>query len=579
MKAVTFFLLIDFFTFINKYLKYKTMKKIYVPGSKSISNRVLVLSSLSDEPTVLKHLLHCDDTHFMRESLQNFGISFKDLPNGDLKVFPSKQLKGNDSQNFIGNAGTASRFLSAFSLIINDSFSLRGIDRMHERPFEDLFISLQKLGIKINSQGKKGFLPVQFISQNKLKNNTISISGKVSSQFISALLLVAPKMKQGLEIKIEDEIPSLPYVKMTLELLKIWNVKMEISKDFKYFKIFPGLESPQVFQIPADSSSASYPVAFSLLKNEVVSIENFGANTMQGDEKFLEIAKKMGAVVKKQKDQVLISPPLKRNSLGKINFTAMPDVSMTGMILAAVTEGYSEFHGLESLRVKECDRIEAMRLGLLALGVKIEIEGDIVKIWGQERLKVLDKNLIINSFDDHRIAMCFGLLRSIFNLNFEISDPTCVGKTWREFWLELADWNNQLRAVSSIIVKNDTDEFLIVRKPRKDHAWQFPQGGKESGETDKKAASRELAEECGKKINIKFLGEKPVGEYKYLFPNDFKRHDKNIEGAKVKFFRADLLEGRIEVDNNEIIDFSWVKKTDLVNFFEKDYLKVVLRFL
>lgn len=551
------------------------MKKIYVPGSKSISNRVLVLSSLSEKPTVLKHLLHCDDTHFMRESLKNFGVSFEMLENGDLKVFPLKHLKGNNSENFIGNAGTAARFLSAFSLIVDDGFSLGGIDRMHERPFKDLFVSLQKLGITIESRGQEGFLPVRFVNENNLKQNKISISGKVSSQFISALLLVAPKMENGLEIEIEDGIPSLPYVKMTLELLKIWKVKMEVSDDFKYFKILPGLKSSQVFQVPADSSSASYPVAFSLLKKEVVSIENFGANTMQGDEKFLEVAQQMGAKVEKCGDQVLITPFQERKPLGKIDFTMMPDVSMTGMVLASVTEGYSEFHGLESLRVKECDRIEAMRLGLVSLGVKIEVEGDIVKIWGQEKLNVMNKNLVIDSFDDHRIAMCFGLLRSVFDLDFEISEPDCVGKTWREFWVELADWNDNLRAVSSIIVQNDNDEFLIVKKPRKDHAWQFPQGGKEEGETDKKAALRELCEECGTQFNVKFLGEKPVGEYKYLFPKNFKRHDKGITGAKVKFFRADFLEGIVKVDNDEIIDFAWVSKNDFETYFEKDYLAVV----
>lgn len=602
------------------------MKKIFVPGSKSITNRVLYLSALCAEPTVLYGVLESDDTRYMRNALRNFGVRFEEVkvngqpqgiaPTNFLRVVPPDNFSKNFSENFIGNAGTAARFLSAFSLIAEGDFSLTGVERMSARPFGDLFAALRDLGVDVEDEGK-GSLPVVFSvggGQPQGIVPTVEISGRISSQFLSGLLLTAPRMENGLRVMVKDSLPSRPYIEMTLDILKIWGVDFEVDADFREFFVKPGLKSPGEFMIPGDSSGASYPAAFTLLSGKDISIENFGENPMQGDAGFLEIVKKFGGDFVRDGDGVEIisnkmtpSIPLNQKIQGEeetvifgswenpavLDFEAMPDVSMTGMILAAVGRGTTKFVGLESLRVKECDRIEAMRLGLVALGVDVKVEGDDMWITGnggdflkgQQRGIAPTENLVIDSFDDHRIAFCFGLLQKVFGLDFAIKDDHCVSKTWPNFWIDLADWQAKLRPVSGVIVRRNSEKYLIVKKPRKDHAWQFPQGGVDKGETLKRGALRELAEECGENLVVKIKGERPVGSYKYLFPEDFQRHIikkdgiLKYEGAEVNFFVADFVEGEVEVDGVELVDYKWVRKDELGEFFEGDYLEEVEQFL
>jgi len=192
----------------------------------------------------------------------------------------------------------------------------------------------------------------------------------------------------------------------------------------------------------------------------------------------------------------------------------------------------------------------------------------------------------INSYDDHRIAMCFGVLKAAIDLGADphqksrvkITEPECVAKTWPDFWLHLADWENQLRPVSALILTNN-EKYLIVKKPRKDNAWQFPQGGVDEGETGRQAAVRELREECGESLTVKIKGERPVGEYRYVFPKNFDRHDARIIGAKVEFFAADYVEGEVEVDQVEIVDFAWVSEKELESYFSTEYWHTVRDFL
>ncbi len=566
------------------------MKTISVPGSKSISNRVLLLAALSDKPMILENLLESDDTVYMRNVLSEFGVIFEDLGKKGIKVDPRGfNLSGEYKKLFIGNAGTAARFLSCVSLLLEkqEKFTLDGIERMRERPQEDLFRALRQIGVDVNCLKNEGFLPAKFSKSVLKKENKIRISGKVSSQFISGLLLVAPKLKNGLIIEVLNDIPSWPYIKMTLDILKIWGVSFEVSNNRKNFKISSGILAPKKYTIPSDMSSASYPILWSILKNKEVCIDNFGSKTLQGDERFLEIAEKSGAKIKREGDRCFIYPPNKIKALGNVDFSSMPDVSMTGMVLAAVTDGESYFTGLESLRVKECDRIVAMEQ-LKEFGVEFEINNDDVKIIGNKQLfEIRDNQSVdINSFDDHRIAMCFGVLRmslglgvDIYNKSwFKISEKHCVAKTWPNFWLDFADIEEQLRLVSAIIVKNG-NKYLIVKKPRKDFSWQFPQGGVDGNETFLQAAKRELKEECGKNLSVKFKGEKSVGSYNYVFPENFTRHNKSIIGAQIQIFKAEYLKGNVEVDNYEIVDYKWVKYEELSCFFEKEYFDNVQNFL
>ncbi len=575
-------------------------KRIVVPGSKSVTNRALVLSAISDSQTELLGILTCDDSEVLIKALENFGVRFERFGANNLRVFPPRELEGNGTENFIGNAGTSTRFLTALSLIVKGDYSLKGVARMHERPFQDLFDAVRSLGVEITFGRKENFLPATFKTTKKSsdsplfvkegdKGGVIKISGSISSQFLSGLLLVAPKMSQGLQIQLVGDLPSRPYVEMTLEMLRIWGVKYTVNEDFNVFEVFSGITSPGTFSIPADSSSASYPLLWSLLSGEPVEIENFGKVTLQGDEKFLDVVKRAGGKISRRGDTVKCTPPKNINALGTFDFSAMPDVSMTAMVLAACAKGESVFTGLQSLRVKECDRIAAMREGLEKLGVKVEVKGDTMAILGNYELRMKNEELnkeVINSFEDHRIAMVFGVLRSALKSNFKITHANCVAKSWPEFWLDLADWEGALRKVSAIVVRKPPaspltkggNTFLIVKKPRGSHAWQFPQGGTENGENAVSAAERELVEECGKSLKVKFLSE-PVGEYKYFFPADFHRHAEEFRGARVRFFKAKFLSGEVTLNTEELEDFRWVKKEELSKYFEKDYWEAVRKFL
>jgi len=573
------------------------MKMIRVPGSKSVSNRALVLSFLCEEAVALKGLLVCDDTRFLRHALDQLAEAPLQTPS-----VPTKSghlpLTGEARRDFfIGNGGTPARFLAALSLVVDQSFRLHGVDRMHERPFGDLFEVLKALGVAIESE-TPGFLPAKFEAKN-IQNKKISISGSISSQFISGLLLAGTKLPEGLIIQITDEIKSRPYVEMTVEMIQIFGGQVEVSDDFKQFHVLPGLKNPGTYHIPADCSSASYPLAWGLIKGEDVGIENKAEKTLQGDEKFVDFLKRLQAS----------SAPLRpeggsprEGGMVEFDFSKMPDVSMTGMIIAACTPGVWRFTGLESLRVKECDRIAAMEEGLKKLGVKVEVENDEVIIYGKSEWKIASQ-IIIDARDDHRIAMCFGILRNALDLDFEITDLHCVAKSWPSFWEDLADWSGKLRDVSSVIVSRsgpfspdksiplsppgkpgeqlpqqvgERKEYLIVRKPRKNHAWQFPQGGVDAGESFLEAAKRELAEECGAHLEIKFNNQNIKSIYKYLFPVDFRTCQGKKpchKGAKVHFFEAEYTSGEVEVDNEEIVEARWVEKEALKDYFSTEYFE------
>lgn len=561
------------------------MKKVYVPGSKSITNRALLLAALSGKSVVLHNILDSDDSRYMRRALETLGVQITPLGRNSVRITPPTELLAAGDELFIGNAGTAARFLSALSLVIAGQYTLTGVERMQERPQADLFAALSELGVSVACDKNDGFLPATFTGLAGLAGTSVSISGEVSSQFLSGLMLVAPRLEAGLEIHITDSIPSRPYVEMTLEMLKLWGAKVAVSDAFDHFTISPGFNAPTEYTIPSDMSSTSYPLAWSVLRGTPISIENFGESTLQGDEQFVEVIKATGAKVSRSGAKLQVEPQFDLQPLGDWNFSAMPDVSMTAMVLAAFCPGESTFTGLESLRVKECDRIFAMEQ-LTQLGVPVSVEGDVVTIAGGASLKIMDGEANINSYDDHRIAMCFALAKAAIDLGadprqeslIKITEPECVAKTWPDFWLALADWENQLRGVAGIILRRN-DEYLIVKKPRKNNAWQFPQGGRDEGETGKQAALRELAEECGANLNAKLKGERPVGQYAYFFPEYFDRHRPGMLGAKVDFFLADFVSGKVEVDGEEIVDHAWLTTGEFKNYFSAEYQKAVKDFL
>ena len=434
------------------------LKTIRVPGSKSVSNRVLFLAALGGEEVILENLLESDDTVHMRSVLRSFGVEFEEVE-GALLVRPPARLQAEGEEVFIGNAGTVARFISAACLVVEGSYGLKGVDRMHERPQQDLFAALEGLGVQVECEGEPGFLPARFEGMGGcLPNREVILSGRVSSQFVSALLLVAPRIVGGLVVKMAEIPPSQPYVEMTLEILRQWGVTIEVADEGRVMKVAEGMKAPERYLIPADMSAASYPCAWATLVKQPLQIADWGEETLQGDEQFVEVCALFGADCERGEDGFRLRnfTEVQEDAQRSLDFSAMPDVAMTGMVIAAFYEGEWLFEGLESLRVKECDRIEAMRLGLEQLGVEVRVEGDEVMVRGgaywmtPEKLTELKQREVeTNSFDDHRIAMCFGVLRSVLMIRaemateetlFEIGESECVAKTWPNFWVEMRTW-------------------------------------------------------------------------------------------------------------------------------------------
>ncbi len=431
------------------------MKEIRIPGSKSITNRVLLLAAIGDKPVVLYNLLESDDTVFMRGVLSSFGVRFEQQGTG-LLVTPPAVLQGDSEIHHIGNAGTVARFVSAVSLIINGEYGLKGVDRMHERPQADLFKALRSLGVAVECQQNDGFLPARYQGLGgNLEQRVVTLSGRVSSQFVSALLLVAPKINGGLRIEMDEIPPSQPYIDMTLEILSSWGVNYSVEEEGRIMDISQGLNEPTEYTIPADMSGASYPSAWATLMRQDLEIKDYGSKTLQGDEQFAEVCAEFGATVSKNGEDCSFSTYGEMSPGAVFDFSPMPDVAMTGMVLACFSEGETKFIGLESLRVKECDRIQAMVDGFALLGIETEVVEDDVTIKGgaywqtpENITKVQAAQVETDSHDDHRIAMCFGVLRSVLSSRsgiaaeeiFAIGEPHCVAKTWPNFWEDLASW-------------------------------------------------------------------------------------------------------------------------------------------
>ncbi|MCF7812759.1 NUDIX domain-containing protein [Candidatus Gracilibacteria bacterium] len=536
------------------------MIDVWLPSSKSVSLRALVLNFLNGEKTDIRNMSECDDVRFLKNALSSFFIS-------------------KEEEFFVGDGGAPARFLAVLSLVAKDPFVIRGTERFHQRPMKDLFYVLRSLGVKIECLDKKDFLPARFqfsnlASRPKKLPTEVKLSGKVSSQFLSGLLLVAPSLPNGLNIQLIDDLVSRPYVQMTLQMLRMWGADVRVSPDFRTFTIIPGFSPPAEFVVPSDMTAVSYPIVYSMLSRQSIMIHKREKETLQGDERILEIIRQCGAQVRIDHDQIKIIPP-KQFKLPKIlDMSDTPDLFPSVAVLASFAERTSCFEGVGHLQWKESDRIHALQENLEKLGIEMKYNDGCAQIgensqWNKKN--VHDKK--INSFQDHRIAMIFGVLNKVFDLDLDISHPECVSKSWPGFWLDLASWAGELRDVAAVIVCHK-GKYLVVKKPRKDYAWQFPQGGVETEETFLQAVKRELQEECGKNLDVDF-GRNILGQYKYFFPTDFHRHEKKIRGAHVRFFRAEFVQGRVEINPKELEDFAWVEKEKLSEYFAPEYWKVV----
>ena len=414
---------------------------LVLPGSKSISNRVLLLSALSQGTTTLHDLLDSDDTRIMIDALRQLGCAIRQHGN-TVEIEGMGGQPGNKSADlFMGNAGTAIRPLTAALAVMGGHYELRGVPRMHERPIGDLVDALRQLGCHIDYLGQDGFPPLRIGAPTLSLASPIQVRGDVSSQFLTALLMALPlAAKKDIVIEVVGELISRPYIEITLNLLARFGIKI-VRDGWQRFTIAGGsqFKSPGTLHIEADASSASYFIALGSIgtgskgKNSL-RIEGVGADSIQGDIRFIEAAQLMGAQVVSGPNWLEVtrgSWPLKAIDL---DCNHIPDAAMTLAVMALYAQGPTTLRNIASWRVKETDRIAAMACELRKLGATVEEGADFIQI--TPPATPTDWHAAsIHTYDDHRIAMCFSL--AAFNpagLPVRIEDPKCVAKTFPDYF-------------------------------------------------------------------------------------------------------------------------------------------------
>ncbi|MGK7391482.1 MAG: 3-phosphoshikimate 1-carboxyvinyltransferase [Candidatus Cyclobacteriaceae bacterium M2_1C_046] len=388
---------------------------INLPSSKSISNRLLIINALSHGRVVINNLSKANDTQVLK-----------------------KQLLSEGQIMDVGDAGTAMRFLTALKATRGDSCIMQGSPRMHQRPIEPLVVALKTIGAEIDYIDKTGYPPLR-LNGFKQVNKEVSVPGNISSQFITALLLVAPALPQGLIIKIEGKLMSLPYVEMTIKLMEKCGI--EVKKEPGSFMVAPQQYQPTMIPVESDWSSASYWFSFvSLIPGSDIILTGLQENSMQGDFRILDIAEGWGV-----KGEFVPAGLRLRNDGHKvdeqmIDFSDIPDLAQTVAVAHALLGIKGKYIGLESLRIKETDRILALQQELSKIGAKFEENGEFWMLTPPEAQ--FPSQISVETYQDHRMAMAFAPLVS--RMDVEILNKDVTKKSYPGFWDDLKSLNFEL---------------------------------------------------------------------------------------------------------------------------------------
>ena len=404
--------------------------QVTLPGSKSITNRILLLSAIAKGETTIKHPLQSDDTHHMIEALKILQVDLTQKENGDILIQGARgQFKNKSAEIFLGNAGTAFRPLTAALAFSQGDYMLSGVPRMHERPIKDLVDALLQLNADITYLNEEGYPPLKISPSEIIINGSVKIRGDISSQFLTALLMAIPLTKKEVSIEIVGDLISKPYIDITLNLMNRFGVQVK-KIDWQYFVIpgSGGYVSPGEIFVEGDASSASYFLAAGALAGDI-EVKGIGKNSIQGDIKFTEALTLMGSEIQILEGSIKAS---KASTLQAINLDCnhIPDAAMTLAVLALFANGTTKLHNIGSWRVKETDRIKAMATELKKLGAEVVEGEDFIEITPPLHIK---ENIEIDTYDDHRIAMCFSLV-SLKNIPIIINDPACVNKTFPTYF-------------------------------------------------------------------------------------------------------------------------------------------------
>ena len=406
---------------------------VRLPGSKSISNRVLLLAALADGETDVRDLLASDDTQRMLEALKALGVGVSHLGGENWLVQGcGGKFSVKNAELFLGNAGTAFRPLTAALALSGGDYILKGVARMHERPIGDLVDGLRQLGADVTYLGNDGFPPLQLKPAKIQPGGVVRVRGDVSSQFLTGLLMALPLTGETVTVDVVGELISKPYIEITLAIMARFGVLVR-REGWQRFIVPAGSRyiSPGTIYVEGDASSASYFLALGAIGGGPIRVEGVGQDSIQGDVKFAEALAKMGAVIEMGPNWMEARAPETGLVAVDLDCNHIPDAAMTLATTALFSKGTTMLRNIASWRVKETDRIAAMATELRKLGAVVEE--------GQDFICVTPAGLkpaAIDTYDDHRMAMCFSL--TAFGTPLRINDPKCVAKTFPDYFERLA---------------------------------------------------------------------------------------------------------------------------------------------
>ncbi len=403
---------------------------VKVPGSKSLTQRALIAAALAQGPSCLLDPLASEDTAYTIGALAGMGLAIDDSnPERWLVQGAGGRIQSPTQDIFLGNNGTATRFLTSVAALGHGRFHLTGNERMAQRPIMPLITALSGWGVDIRSDKGTGCPPLTIDARGLRGGHTVLPAGK-SSQYLSSLLLVAPYAFQPAELEVQGEILSQPYVRMTLAVMASFGIQVQATSALNYFHIPQGCYQGRSYSIEGDASSASYFWAAAAITSGRVTVVNVPVSSLQGDAALLSCLEQMGCTVTHDNNGIAVSGGGKLRGID-VDMGDMPDVAPTLAVVAAFAEGTTVIRNVEHLRIKECDRLAAVVTELRKLGAIIDEERDRMIIHGRGGDNL--HGATISTYDDHRMAMSFAVA-GLRIAGVSIEGEDCVGKSFPDFW-------------------------------------------------------------------------------------------------------------------------------------------------
>ena len=413
---------------------------VRVPGSKSVTNRALIVAALANGPSTILNPLFSDDSYWLMEALTRLGFAVNaDIVKGEISITgQAGKIPGTDPkvEVYVGNAGTAARFLPPLLSLGTGEYRIDGTPRMRERPVDNLVESLRQLGGKIGYGGVQGRFPL-VVSGGGLRGGVTKVESSKSSQFLSGLLMTTPYAKEKTILEVEGGLVSRPYVGITIGVMEAFGIDVDVDEEHGRYTVSPGVYEPRNYEVEPDASSASYFMAAAAVTGGRIRIPGLGAHTSQGDMRFLEVLERMGCEVELQPGYVEVRGPRKLKGV-EVDMNEFSDTMMTLAAVAPFADGPTSITNIEHTRYQETDRIHAVASELERLGVEVEEKKSFLRIIpsNNESAGSRVRPAAVRTYGDHRMAMAFAVV-GLVAPGIRIQDPVCVTKTFPDYFRRL----------------------------------------------------------------------------------------------------------------------------------------------